>query len=97
MHFLFILSTPRALKHLIGISKAAKTKGHDVSIFFNEESVKLLLDPSFELFGSELLACITSSKALGITEEKLIKGARMSSLGEMVMLIEKCDKTLFMG
>ena len=97
MHFLFVLSNPRALKHLTGISKVAKTKGHKVSLFFNEESVKLLLDPSLELFGSELLACVTSSQAVGITEEKLITGARMSSLGEMVMLMEKCDRTLFMG
>jgi sulfur relay (sulfurtransferase) complex TusBCD TusD component (DsrE family) len=85
------------LRHLTGLSKAAITRSHGVSIFFNEESVKLLLDPRLELDSCELLACITSSQAVGIIEEKLIAGARMSSLAEMVMLMEKCDRTLFMG
>jgi sulfur relay (sulfurtransferase) complex TusBCD TusD component (DsrE family) len=47
--------------------------------------------------GNNLLACVSSSKRAGITSSDFIDGARMSSLGEMVEFLEKCDKVLFLG
>ncbi len=43
MNILFAVSSPRILVHLMGIVRAAKDRGHDVVVFFNEESVKLLV------------------------------------------------------
>jgi sulfur relay (sulfurtransferase) complex TusBCD TusD component (DsrE family) len=97
LHLLLILSNPRSLKHLIGITNAAKTRNHRISIFFNEESVKLLLDKRLEGLGDTLLACITSCQLVGITADDLINGAKLSSLGELVTLMEESDRTLFMG
>jgi predicted peroxiredoxin len=78
--------------------EAALIRGHRVTIFFNEESVKLLLDyQSLKGLGAEMLACITSCEYCGIKEKDFVEGARMSSLGEVVMLMEEADRTLFMG
>jgi sulfur relay (sulfurtransferase) complex TusBCD TusD component (DsrE family) len=91
------VSNPKSLRHLMGISNAARTRNHRISIFFSEESVKLLLDKRIEGLGDALLACITSCQVAGITADDLISGARLSSLGELVTLIEESDRTLFMG
>ena len=77
---------------------AAKKLGHNVVIFFNEESVKLLAYyPQLSKLDVELLACYTTSQNIGIKEDELIPGARMTSMAEMVMLIEEKDRTLFLG
>jgi peroxiredoxin family protein len=98
LNILFAVSNPRILVHLMGVVRAAKDRGHDVVIFFNEESVKLLIQyPLLSKLGVELLACQTMCKFVGIKEEHLIPGARMTSMAEMVMMMEEKDRTLFLG
>jgi predicted peroxiredoxin len=98
LNILFAVSSPRILVHLMGMVRAAKDKGHEVVIFFNEESVKLLTQyPVLSELDVEMLACQTTCRYLGVEEEDLIKGARMTSMAEMVMLIETKDRTLFLG
>ena len=82
----------------MGIVRAAKDKGHDVVVFFNEESVKLLVQyPLLSELDVELLACQTMCQYMGIHEEDLIPGARMTSLAELVMMMDEKDRTLFLG
>ena len=82
----------------MGIVRATKDKGHDVVVFFNEESVKLLVQyPLLSELNVELLACQTMCQFMDIHEEDLIPGARMTSMAEMVMLMEEKDRTLFLG
>jgi peroxiredoxin family protein len=82
----------------MGIVRAAKDKGHDVVVFFNEESVKLLVQyPLLSELNVELLACQTMCQFIGIKEEDLIPGARMTSMAEMVMMMDENDRTLFLG
>jgi len=45
----------------------------------------------------EMLACHTTCGFMGIEEKDLIQGARMTSMAEMVMLIEEKERTLFLG
>ena len=97
LHLLLIVSNPKTIKHIICIAHSAKNRGHKVTIFFNERSVKLLRDQRLEGVGDNLLACISSSKRAGITSSDFIDGARMSSLGEMVEFLGNCDKVLFLG
>jgi len=98
LNILFAVSTQRILVHLMGVVRAAKDRGHDVVVFFNEESVKLLVQyPFLSELGVEMLACQTMCQQLGIHEEDLIPGARMTSLAEMVMMMEEKDRTLFLG
>ena len=82
----------------MGLVRAAKDRGHNVVIFFNEESVKLLVQyPMLTELGVEMLACHTVCEYVGIKEEDLIEGARMTSLAELVTLMEEKDRTLFLG
>ncbi len=98
LNILFAVSSPRILVHLMGVVKAAKDRGHDVVVFFNEESVKLLVQyPMLSELGVEMLACQTTCQYAGIKEEDMIQGARMTSMAEMVLLMEEKDRTLFLG
>ena len=82
----------------MGMVRASTDKGHDVTVFFNEGSVKLLVQyPMLTELGVEMLACVTSCKASNIEESDLIEGARMTSMAEIVMMMESKDRTLFLG
>lgn len=98
LHFLLIISNPRMLRHMKGVAKAARRRRHRVTVFFNEESVKLLLEHGvLRDVKAEMLACVTACEYSGIRQEDMVRGARMTSLGEIVTLLETCDRTLFMG
>jgi intracellular sulfur oxidation DsrE/DsrF family protein len=82
----------------MGLVRAAKDRGHNVVIFFNEESVKLLVQyPMLTELGVEMLACHTVCQSAGIKEEDLIERARMTSMAELVVMMEEKDRTLFLG
>ncbi len=82
----------------MGIVRASTDKGHDVKIFFNEDSVKLLVRyPVLSELGVEMLACHTTCRDMNIEEGDLINNARMTSMAELVMLMESMDRTLFLG
>ena len=98
MRFLIIVSNPRMLRHALGLASAARGRGHMVTVFFNEESVKLLTEPTaFRGVDAEMLACVTAGQYSGVREEDLVEGARFTSLAEVVTLMEECDRTLFLG
>jgi predicted peroxiredoxin len=60
--------------------------------------VKLLTEHNvLRGLGAEMLACVTACEYSGIRQEDIVKGARITSLSEVVILMEKCDRTLFMG
>jgi predicted peroxiredoxin len=82
----------------MGMVRASTDKGHNVTVFFNEGSVKLLVQyPMLSELGVEMLACVTSCKEANIEEKDLIEGARMTSMAEIVMMMESKDRTLFLG
>ena len=98
MRFLIIISNPRMLRHVLGLASAAHEKGHTVTVFFNEESVKLLAEPGAVMgLDAEMLACVTAGQYSGVKGEDLVEGARFTSLAEVVTLMEECDRTLFLG
>jgi predicted peroxiredoxin len=96
--------TPQALERVVGLSAASADRGHDVTAFFNAESV-LLLRPERggvlrELVsrGVRLLACRTSALDYGLTSSvAMVEGAILSSMGELVDLLDECDRALFVG
>lgn len=98
MHLLLVISNPRTLRHMKGVAEAARRRRHRVTVFFNEESVKLLLDhANLRDVRAEMLACVTACEYSGIRQEDMAEGARVTSLAEVVTLMETCDRTLFMG
>ena len=86
------------LRDVEGLSKAAAKAGHNVTVFFNEESVQLLKEPSpVEYLYADLLACRASAVEYQITKENMAVNARMSSLAELVDQLEENDKVVFLG
>lgn len=106
MRILLVASTdtPQALDRVLGLSSASTDRGHEVTAFFNAESV-LLLRPGRggalrELIsrGVRLLACRTSALDHGLTSGgAMVEGATLSSIGELVELLGECDRALFVG
>ena len=98
MRLLIVISTPGKLWDVEGLSIAAAKAGHDVTIFFNEDTVSLLKNPSpVEYLHADLLACRASTMDYQITIENMAVNSRMSSLGELVDQLESNDKVVFMG
>jgi len=88
-----------------GLAKAALARGHDVTVFLNGVSVRLvesgrqtrefsdLVDD-----GVHLLVCRTSAATSGIESPgQLMGGVEMSSLSELVDLMEENGRVLFLG
>ncbi len=67
-----------------------------MTVFFNEESVKLLQHNTLHGLKAEMLACVTACQYAGLKEEDFVEGARMTSLVEVIDIMEKADRTLFM-
>ena len=107
MHILLVASTDlqSTLDEACGLAAAAVDRGHEVTIFFHMGAVGLLeasraSDRLASLIPSSvrLLACRTSAKEGGIeSEDEMIEGAEMSSLGELVEMLDRCDRALFLG
>jgi predicted peroxiredoxin len=106
MRILLVASTdtPQALDRVVGLSTASADRGHEVTAFFNAESV-LLLRPEnggalreLATRGVRLLACRTSAFDHGLTSSgAMVEGAILSSMGELVDLLDECDRALFVG
>jgi predicted peroxiredoxin len=98
LDFLLIISSPRVLGQLLGIARASNSRGHKVTIFFNEDSVKLLLNHDLlKGLEAEMLACATACEFSGLKEKDFVEGARMTSLGEVITIMERSARTLFLG
>jgi len=107
LHFLLVASseTSPTLDSALGVAAAAARRGHEVTVFFYMGGVHLLkasralsrlTDPSMR--GVRLLACRTSAKERGIDSEAgLPERTEMSSLSELVELLDRCDRALFLG
>jgi len=107
MHILLVASSdlPSTLDEAYGLAATAVDRNHKVTIFFHMRAVGLLKASQaadhFTLLiqsGVRLLACRTSAKECGIeSEADMIEGAEMSSLGELVEMLDRCDRALFLG
>lgn len=86
MRLLFVVSTEGRLRDVMGLSEATVRRRDDVTVFFNEDSVKLLRRPSLvESLYADILACRLSAKDQGVGKEDMVANARISSLAELVL------------
>ena len=82
----------------MGMVRSSTERGHIVKIVFNEDSVRLLAQyPVLSDLEVEMLACQTTCRDMNIGEGDLIRNAKMTSMAELVMLMESMDRTLFLG
>jgi len=92
-------------KKIEGLAKAALARGHEITVFLNGVSVRLVESgrrirgfPNLLIDGVRLLVCRTSATTSGIeSPDQLVGGAEMSSLSELVDLMEESSKVLFLG
>ena len=90
---------------LMGLADAALSRGHEVTLFFSDRSVRLLAPrddekdyTKFSSRGTRLLACRTSVATSGVPSlGGFIEGVEMSSLGELVDLMDDHDRVVFVG
>ena len=88
-----------------GLAKAALTRRHEVTVFLNGVSVRLVESgrrtrefSDLVADGVRLLVCRTSAATSGIeSPDQLVGGAEMSSLSELVDLMEESGRVLFLG
>lgn len=95
------VATRETVKDLVD---AALARGHRVTVFFSDESVRLVkADGDPELIGLlkrgvRLLICRTHAMLSGLASAgAFADGVENSSLGELVDLMEESDRTLFVG
>ncbi len=91
------VSTDRHLDKIIGICKAAKAKGIEVSIFFTHLGTLLTQDPRFsELVGlAQMSLCNVGFESHGL--KKPVPGIDDKDFGTQARhgeLIEECDRYL---
>jgi sulfur relay (sulfurtransferase) complex TusBCD TusD component (DsrE family) len=106
MFILLVASTDsqETLETVHNLTQASISRGHKVVVFFNSQSTGLLgakRDSNLQALsgqGVRLLACRTSALESGIASSgDLVRGAELSSLGELVDILGKADRALFLG
>jgi predicted peroxiredoxin len=88
-----------------GLAKAALAHGHEVTVFLNGVSVRLVKSggrtsgfSDLVTKGVRFLVCRTSAATSGIeSHDQLVGGVEMSSLSELVDLMEENGRVLFLG
>lgn len=67
------INTDRHLEHILGLTKAALAKGHEVTMFNMDDGTKLLGTPEFRELcktkGVSMSFCDHSAKGLGVATE----------------------------
>jgi sulfur relay (sulfurtransferase) complex TusBCD TusD component (DsrE family) len=96
MRFLLVVSTMERTEYALKLAQVSMDYGNEVFIFLNEEAVNLLKEEKFEA-KAKLLICRTSFMDCGLDPDLISSNARMSSLGELVELVEEADRTVFLG
>lgn len=68
-----LVNTDKNLNHILGITKAAIDKGHEVIIFNMDEGVRLLIEPAFRALcstkGIFMSFCDHSTHVLNVSKE----------------------------
>jgi sulfur relay (sulfurtransferase) complex TusBCD TusD component (DsrE family) len=84
--------------------EASLERGHNVAVFFNDESVRLVRvgsNPNLVRFssqGARLVVCQTSVALSGLSSQgDFPEGVEISTLGALIEIMEDADRILFVG
>lgn len=92
------VNTNRHLEHIIGITKAALAKGHEVIIFNMDDGTKLLGDTRFQELcqtkGVSVSFCDHSAKGLNVSTEGLPQEIVCGSQYNNAMMMHDVDRTI---
>lgn len=91
-----LVNTDRNSEVVIGITRAAMQKGHDVSIFVMDEGTRLLKELSglCESAGLSISYCDHSSKELGVTKDGIHGGIVCGSQYNNASMAHNSDKVI---
>ena len=93
-----IITTDHHLDHLVGITRAASAKGHDVSIFAMDSGTRLLGYPEFtQLCTADnvvMSLCQHSASERGVNMEGVSKEIVLGSQFNNAMMNNEADKVI---
>jgi len=93
-----IVLNEKSLDKLSEFSKETLSKGHELIIFLYSQGVKLIKKKKIKHLakfeGIRLLACQTSLREYGLDPSNYLD-SEMSSLSELVELLEQSDRVIF--
>jgi len=92
------VNTNRHLEDIRGLTKAAVSKGHEVSIFTMDEGVRLLEDPSFtelcNIPGVKMSYCDHNATGKGISKEGIPQDIICGSQYNNATMIHDVDRVI---
>ena len=93
-----LITTDRHLNHIIGISRAASAKGHELAIFAMNEGTRLLGSPDFvQLCGLDNISmslCNHSATEFGVDTTGISKEIIIGSQFNNAMMNNQSDKVI---
>jgi predicted peroxiredoxin len=87
--------TDRHAEDLVGLTKAAIAKGHEVRVFFTGPGVKLVpTEQAKELVkaGADVAMCLHSFEELGFKEDEVPEGIKKSSQDYNADMLKNVDR-----
>lgn len=93
-----LVNTNTHLAQIIGLTRAALAKGHEVAIFAMDEGTRLLADPRYtglsRLSGVSMSVCKHSAEALGVSVEELAAEIRCASQLQNAKMQHAADRVV---
>lgn len=93
-----LVNTKRHLRDIIGLTTAAVSKGHEVTLFAMDEGTRLLEDPSYtelcRLPGVAMSVCEHSAKAYAVRTEGLPKEIVCGSQLQNAVMAHGADRVI---
>lgn len=95
-----LVNTDKHLDDILGLTKSAVAKGHEVTIFNMDDGTKLLGDPAFQgLCGTQgvtMSFCDHSAKGLNVSTEGLPAEIVCGSQFDNANMNHECDKVIIL-
>ena len=93
-----LVNTDKHIKHIIGISQAANSKGHEVSLFAMDEGTRLLNDKEFirlcKLDNITISICNHSAEEQGVDTSGISKEIVVGSQFNNAMMNHEADHVI---
>jgi len=93
-----LVNTDKHLADIVGITKSAVAKGHEITVFNMDEGTKLLGDPSFHALcsmqGVSVSFCDHSAKGLNVSTEGIPSEIVCGSQFDNANMNHDCDKVI---
>ncbi|MBI5049389.1 MAG: DsrE family protein [Nitrospirae bacterium] len=98
MNLGILINTDKHVKDIVGLTKAAASKKHEVVLFMMDNGVKLLHNPSItalhKIPGVSMSFCQYSADVLKVSTKKIAKGIAAGSQFNNAEMVKSADKVI---